>query len=422
MAEGTGALRAFVPLCDIRPSETNPRRDFGDIHALAETIRATGGEPVNPPVLVRDGRVCRIVDGERRYRALCEIYGKDSTHPVRALVYEELERANESVAMLATDDKRQLSEEERARGVQQMLLLGVDEGRIARASRATAGQVGAVRRLAGKVPEGVQPTLEQFLAADELGGEDAERVLASTSWRLEVSNIRERRRSEEKVAKIRRRLESLGVEVVDEAPEGTVRLEDVWDPSPKTASELASRMPEGAVAVLAMSPVRLAAFGPQGSAMAPRGPEVADPDLLREGAAVADLMGRALRFVILGEGAVLMACEEAVRLACDRREKWARDRARNPYARDLSSELEEMPGNCGSPSLYEVRAALVEEICSHLWFRRAGWMTGKDLSGCARDFLDAADLLAAAGMRPEGDDTWLSERLFDLAEYGDGGE
>ena len=66
------ASKCRVALRDIVPSKTNPRGDFGDISALAETIRATGGEPVNPPVLVRDGNICRIVDGERRYRALCE--------------------------------------------------------------------------------------------------------------------------------------------------------------------------------------------------------------------------------------------------------------------------------------------------------------------------------------------------------------
>lgn len=65
-----------VRLGDIRPSEQNPREDFGDIGALARSIEATGGEPLNPPVVVADGNVFRIVDGERRYRALSSIYGE----------------------------------------------------------------------------------------------------------------------------------------------------------------------------------------------------------------------------------------------------------------------------------------------------------------------------------------------------------
>ncbi len=79
-----GFVKMRVPLADIRPSGQNPRHDFGDIDALAETIRATGGEPLNPPVLVADGNVYRIVDGERRYRALCRIYGEGSGREVSA--------------------------------------------------------------------------------------------------------------------------------------------------------------------------------------------------------------------------------------------------------------------------------------------------------------------------------------------------
>lgn len=156
-----------VRLGDIRPSEQNPREDFGDIGALARSIEATGGEPLNPPVVVADGNVFRIVDGERRYRALSSIYGED--REVSALVAESMDEANELVAMLATDDKRQLTEAERARGVQQMLVLGIDEQRIERASRATAGQIRAARKLRGRIDAGVQVTLEQLEAASAFG-------------------------------------------------------------------------------------------------------------------------------------------------------------------------------------------------------------------------------------------------------------
>ena len=200
-------MRERVRIRDIRPSQTNPREEFGDIAALAETIRATGGEPVNPPVLVRDGNVYRIVDGERRYRALCETYGKGSDREVAALVFDGWGEADEAVAMMATDDKRSLSERERARGVQQMLTLGVDEERAARASRATGAQVSAARKVARLVPEGVQPTLDQMLAASELPEEDAERVLAASNWQWEVADIRERDRRARRREQIRRALD-----------------------------------------------------------------------------------------------------------------------------------------------------------------------------------------------------------------------
>lgn len=95
-----------VRLGDIRPSEQNPREDFGDIGALARSIEATGGEPLNPPVVVADGNVYRIVDGERRYRALSSIYGED--REVSALVADTMDEANELVAMLAFDDEKDI--------------------------------------------------------------------------------------------------------------------------------------------------------------------------------------------------------------------------------------------------------------------------------------------------------------------------
>lgn len=84
-----------VRLGDIRPSGQNPREDFGDIGALARSIEATGGEPLNPPVVVADGNVYRIVDGERRYRALSSLYGED--REVSALVADTMDEANELV-------------------------------------------------------------------------------------------------------------------------------------------------------------------------------------------------------------------------------------------------------------------------------------------------------------------------------------
>lgn len=208
-----------VRLGDIRPSSQNPREDFGDIGALARSIEATGGEPLNPPVVVADGNVFRIVDGERRYRALSSIYGED--REVSALVAESMDEANELVAMLATDDKRQLTEAERARGVQQMLVLGVDEQRIERASRATAGQIRAARRLRGSI-EGRQVTLEQLEAASAFDDEkDVEAVLAAgEGWAGKADSIRRRIEREEAKAEDYDAFGDAGIPVVKELPEG----------------------------------------------------------------------------------------------------------------------------------------------------------------------------------------------------------
>ena len=209
-----------VRLGDIRPSSQNPREDFGDIGALARSIEATGGEPLNPPVVVADGNVFRIVDGERRYRALSSIYGED--REVSALVADTMDEANELVAMLATDDKRQLTEAERARGVQQMLVLGIDEQRIERASRATAGQIRAARKLRGRIDAGVQVTLEQLEAASAFDDEkDVEAVLAAgDGWAGKADSIRRRVEREEAKAEDYDAFGDAGIPVVKEQPDG----------------------------------------------------------------------------------------------------------------------------------------------------------------------------------------------------------
>ena len=58
---------------DVYEDEANPRSDFGDLKALAESFalnKMRPGQPVNPPVVVRDGGIYRIVDGARRFRAM----------------------------------------------------------------------------------------------------------------------------------------------------------------------------------------------------------------------------------------------------------------------------------------------------------------------------------------------------------------
>lgn len=47
-----------IPVGDVYPDENNPRKDYGDLDALAASFELNGtnpGEPVNPIVVVRDG-------------------------------------------------------------------------------------------------------------------------------------------------------------------------------------------------------------------------------------------------------------------------------------------------------------------------------------------------------------------------------
>lgn len=90
-----------VKHADVYPSDGNPRRDFGDLKSMAEGFQLNPenpGEPLTPPIVVRDGQVFRIVDGERRWRAM-QIAG---TKEFSAIVCDDWDDADAALAMLAT--------------------------------------------------------------------------------------------------------------------------------------------------------------------------------------------------------------------------------------------------------------------------------------------------------------------------------
>lgn len=202
-----GGFKAYVRLGDVRPSEANPRKDFGDIDALARSLEATGGEPVNPIVLVRDGNVYRIVDGERRYRALCKIHDEDER--VGALVFNDYTEASSLVAMLATDDKMRLAPEEQAVGFQQMITLGVDEETTAKAIGRDVAQVRRARRSLSLGPKPEQMNLDVLvLVGDEEFSDDERAQLLSHGselWQVEsrARQIRDEHKARRKRDEIR---------------------------------------------------------------------------------------------------------------------------------------------------------------------------------------------------------------------------
>lgn len=398
-----------VRLGDIRPSEQNPREDFGDIGALARSIEATGGEPLNPPVVVADGNVFRIVDGERRYRALSSIYGED--REVSALVADTMDEANELVAMLATDDKRQLTEAERARGVQQMLVLGVDEQRIERASRATAGQIRAARKLRGSI-EGRQVTLDQLEAASAFDDEkDIEAVLAAgDGWAGKADSIRRRVEREEAKAEDYDAFGDAGIPVVKEQPEGFTYKD--WAHLGLVAAKLEDKeYPAGTVAV--WNDRYWDFFAPKGGEDAePEKTEEeirAEQEAAREDAALKDLYRRMVDFVL----------HEAPGRTCELEDAVRADRMKPVfYVDDLlddggdydSAEAAVMEAfydryGASSPSAYEI---------GHWWLDTARSMRmlnsrwrGDDADG----WLEHWEIVRAAGFTPSAEDVWLMERV-----------
>lgn len=399
-----------VRLGDIRPSGQNPREDFGDIGALARSIEATGGEPLNPPVVVADGNVYRIVDGERRYRALSSIYGED--REVSALVTDTMDEANELVAMLATDDKRQLTEAERARGVQQMLVLGVDEQRIERASRATAGQIRAARKLRGRIDAGVQVTLEQLEAASAFDDEkDVEAVLAAgEGWAGKADSIRRRVEREEAKAEDYDAFGDAGIPVVKEKPEGFVYTN--WANFGDAAKKLEGGDVTGFVAVMAGRYWEL--YKPDdrlGAEPEKTEEEIrAEQEAAREDAALKGLYRSLIGFVASGAFAMSKDLMMCVRVG----------RADPPallvaMGGDSNPENEERFGAVRDEFDRNLKACKPNEYEAGCWLMAAA----KDMAQLnnrwggddAEAWLDHYDIFCSAGFEPGEEDVWLMERV-----------
>lgn len=399
-----------VRLGDIRPSEQNPREDFGDIGTLARSIEATGGEPLNPPVVVADGNVFRIVDGERRYRALSSIYGED--REVSALVADTMDEANELVAMLATDDKRQLTEAERARGVQQMLVLGVDEQRIERASRATAGQIRAARRLRGRIDAGVQVTLEQLEAASAFDDEkDIEAVLAAgEGWAGKADQIRRRNEREEAKAEDYDAFGDAGIPVVKEKPEGFVYTN--WANFGDAAKKLEGKDVTGFVAVMSDRYWELYKPDDRSGAEPEKTEEEirAEQEAEREEAALKGLYRSLIGFV--ASGAFAMSKDLMMCVRVGREDPPALLAA---MGGDSNPENEERFGAVRDEFARNLKACKPNEYEVGRWLMAAA----KDMAQLnnrwggddAEAWLDHYDIFCSAGFEPGEEDVWLMERV-----------
>ena len=226
-----------VNIEDVYPDENNPRQKFDGIDELAESFelnKERPGEPFTPPILVRDGGIYRIVDGERRYKAL----KKRRKTSFTANVCDDMDEANTLMAMLATDNKQPLSELEKSRGVQQMLLLGVDPVQVDKTTKGAHAK--RIKRTMDKIGDAAEDmTLDRMLAIDEFFDDpDIVEQLTNCSekaWEGIADNARRERKSKKEMAAIKEALINKGYRVVDEQPEnyyyngGIRKAKDVED-------------------------------------------------------------------------------------------------------------------------------------------------------------------------------------------------
>lgn len=210
-----------VNIEDVYPDENNPRQKFDGIDELAESFelnKERPGEPFTPPILVRDGGIYRIVDGERRYKAL----KKRRKTSFTANVCEDMDEANTLMAMLATDNKQPLSELEKSRGVQQMLLLGVDPVQVDKTTKGAHAK--RIKRAMDKIGDAAEDmTLDRMLAIDEFSDDPdiVEKLTNCTdkAWEGIADNARRDRKAKAEMAAIKEALINKGYRVVDEQPE-----------------------------------------------------------------------------------------------------------------------------------------------------------------------------------------------------------
>lgn len=167
-----------VSLADLRPDPNNPRESFEGLEELAAQFAYTPdrpGEPFTPPIVVADGNVYRIVEGHRRYHAML---GAGEVDSCLCNVCDTMDEAAALAMMLATDAKEPLKEAERARGVQQMLALGVEEREVEALGRLERGDAGRVRRAMSLADKPEQLNLGQMFKIAEIEDDERARELA----------------------------------------------------------------------------------------------------------------------------------------------------------------------------------------------------------------------------------------------------
>ena len=239
-----------VRLDEIMPDPNNPRTDFEGLDELAASFAYTPerpGEPYTPIIVVQDGNRYRIVDGERRYQAMCAA-GKVTS--CLCSVADSLDEANSVAMMMATDDKKTLTSEERSQGVQQMLILGVDFEKVDGLGKLESGSAKRIkralstRREAGAAAKPVQTDLNTLMEIaeienphrmgqlismlDEGDAEDAQRW--GSPFRRQLRIYKAEKLSLEAKAAIARALEAHGIAQVEtqEPPEGYMEVRAIF--------------------------------------------------------------------------------------------------------------------------------------------------------------------------------------------------
>lgn len=237
----------LVHIDDVYPYEEhdvrmNPRdvdskecREY--IAQLAEQFKynkLNPGQPRVRPILYKDGGIYQIIDGECRYEAM-KLLG---TKYFYADVFDDLDdaetaRQEAAKAMVETDAKRSLTDEEMSRGVQMMLSLDIPDEEVAAVARIDAGRVSRARRGARVASDAAYDmTLDRLAAIAEFEGNGeavaALRDCSQGEWRQVYARLVGERNHREALRLARKTLDAAGFRDVSEDREGCRVVESVY--------------------------------------------------------------------------------------------------------------------------------------------------------------------------------------------------
>ncbi len=296
-----------------------------------------------------------------------------------------------------------------------MLVLGVDEQRIERASRATAGQIRAARKLRGRIDAGVQVTLEQLEAASAFDDEkDVEAVLAAgEGWAGKADRIRRRIEREEAKAEDYDAFGDAGIPVVKERPKGSNYVD--WIALGGAAAKLERKdlaLHPGAVAVAEGRYWYLYVPGDGSGAEREKTEEEirAEQEAAREDEALKDLYRRMVGFITSGAFTMPDDLKRIVREARVEPVVAADAIGGDPsFETDkrIAGAREEFMARLGTSSPSEYEAGFRLMAAARDMVRLNSSYSGDDAEG----WLEHWEMFRSAGFEPGGDDGWLLARV-----------
>lgn len=248
-----------IKVADMVPEKCNPRKKFEGIDRMVDQMNAFAqkpGEPWNPPMVAVDGSKYRIIDGERRWRAMRKI----GTEECDAVVAEDFSDEETILAMIATDEKQPLTDAERSCGVQRALRLGVDPEVVEKSARLEKGSAARVKKGMAKAKAVAKTmSIDHLLAIEEFEGDEAA-VKALTEcdeslWEFEARRIRSNRLAVAKYEAIEAACGKHGVALCEKAPRGSKSVKHLWLSSPEDAEAIVKEIAgEGGRIVVAKRP------------------------------------------------------------------------------------------------------------------------------------------------------------------------